>query len=139
MREPAGRRATIVAVVAFVFASLVVSACGPAGASRRVDLNTLSDSGVTGSVTMTDIGQSRTRVEVRVEPAGNPDKPAHIHPGSCAVLVPQPRYPLRNVVDGISTTDVPASLSELMAGDLAVNLHRSNDDMRTYTACADLR
>ena len=139
MREPAGRRATIAAVVAFVLASLVVSACGPAGASRRVDLNTLSDSGVTGSVTLTDIGPSRTRVEVRVEPAGNPDMPAHIHPGSCADLVPQPRYPLRNVVEGVSTTDVPASLNELMAGDLAVNLHRSNDDMRTYTACADLR
>jgi len=64
--------------------------------------------------------------------------PAHIHPGSCEDLVPQPKYPLQNVVNGSSTTVVPAGLAELMAGDLAVNLHRSNDDLGTYTACADL-
>jgi hypothetical protein len=131
-----GRLRTQLAVATL---SLVTFACAAAGASRTIDLETLSDSGVTGTVTLTDIGRSRTRVEVRVESAGNPDMPAHIHPGTCANLVPQPRYPLINVVNGVSTTEVGASLAELTAGDLAVNLHRSNEDMRTYTACADLR
>jgi hypothetical protein len=46
---------------------------------------------------------------------------------------------LENVRDGKSTTDVPASIDELFAGGLAVNIHRSNDDLKTYTACVDLQ
>jgi hypothetical protein len=113
---------------------------GCAGESRRhtVELTTQNESGVTGTVTLVELDARQSRVEVTVEPAGNPDMPAHIHPGSCESLVPQPKYPLQNVVNGTSTTVVPAGLSELLAGDLAVNLHRSNDDLGTYTACANL-
>jgi hypothetical protein len=119
---------------------VLASACAsPSGESRTITLTTLNDSGVTGNVVLTDIGAGRTRVVVSVDPGGNLDMPAHIHPGSCANLVPQPRYPLRNVAAGSSSTDVPAPLSELLAGDLAINLHHSNDDLQTYTACADLR
>jgi hypothetical protein len=64
--------------------------------------------------------------------------PSHIHPGDCEHLVPQPKYPLRNVVNGKASTVVAVSLSELLGGDLAINLHNSNEDMGTYTACADL-
>jgi hypothetical protein len=53
--------------------------------------------------------------------------------------VPQPRYPLTNVVDGRSTTEVNASLDELLAGDVALNLHASNQEMQLYTACVELR
>jgi hypothetical protein len=116
----------------------LITACASAG-TRSVNLATLNESGVTGNVTLTDLGPQTTRVEVRVVPGNNPDMPAHIHPGSCAELVPQPKYPLQNVVNGASTTVVSAPLAELMAGDLAVNLHRSNDDLGTYTACADLK
>jgi hypothetical protein len=93
---------------------------------------------VTGSVTLVDVGNDRTQVDIKVEPAGNPDMPAHIHPGSCEALVPQPKHPLQNVVNGISTTIVRAPITELLGGSLAVNIHRSNDDLATYTACADL-
>jgi hypothetical protein len=133
------RKALAVISVMAGVAILAVAACsGTTNASRTVALNTLNNSGVTGTVVLTDAGQGKTQVEVRVEPAGNLDMPAHIHPGTCADLVPQPRYPLRNVVNGASTTIVPASLSDLMAGGLAVNVHHSNDDLATYTACADL-
>ena len=74
-----------------------------------------------------------------VDPGGNPDMPAHIHPGTCDDLTPQPKYPLENVRNGTSTTVVPASIAELFAGDLAVNIHKSNDDLKTYTACVDIR
>ncbi len=126
--------------LALVLSALaLISACAAPSATRSVQLATLNESGVTGDVTLTDLGAQTTRVEVRVAPGTNLDMPAHIHPGSCAELVPQPKYPLQNVVNGSSTTVVPAPLSELMAGDLAVNLHRSNDDLGTYTACADLK
>jgi hypothetical protein len=122
--------------VMLLSAALIVS-CAATGPRVTIELQTLNNSGVTGTVTLTSLGD-RTQVDVDVEPAGHPDMPSHIHPGSCDQLVPQPKYPLQNVIDGKSSTVVPASLSELLAGDLAINLHHSNDDMRTYTACAVL-
>jgi hypothetical protein len=109
-----------------------------APASSVVQLATLNASGVTGTVTLTDVGEGRTRVDIVVQPGANPDMPAHIHPGSCENLIPQPEHPLENVVNGRSTTVVRAPLAELTGGNLAVNLHRSNEDLQTYTACAEL-
>jgi len=111
-----------------------------AGAERSVELvlRTLNSSGVEGRVTLVEVGPDRTRVEIVVEPAGHASMPAHVHPGSCADLVPQPKYALENVIDGRSTTEVPASLDDLTAGDQALNLHRSNQEMDVYTACVDL-
>lgn len=116
---------------------IVLAACS-SQQSRTFQLETLNDSGVTGTAVLTDLGNGSTRVVVDVEPAGHPEMPAHIHPGTCAELVPQPLYPLEMVVDGASETVVPASLSDLLAGELAVNLHVSAADMGTYSACVDL-
>lgn len=124
-------------IAATLLSGLLVVGCAATGPRVTIQLETLNNSGVTGAVTLIGLGD-RTQVEVAVEPAGHPDMPSHIHPGSCDNLVPQPKYPLQNVQDGKATTVVPASLSELLAGDLAINLHNSNDDMRTYTACANL-
>jgi hypothetical protein len=119
---------------------VVLAACqGGAATTRQVTLRTLNDSGVSGTATLTDLGNSRTRVQIAVSPAGNPDMPAHIHPGTCENLTPQPRFPLENVSDGRSVTEVPASLEELTRGDVAINVHHSNDDMATYTACGEIR
>jgi hypothetical protein len=133
MRRPSRTAVTL------TWIGLALAACtGQQAASRTVELATLNDSGVTGSAVLTDLGDGTTRVEVDVDPAGHPDMPAHIHPGTCVDLVPQPRYPLQNVVDGVSETVVPASLEELFAGGLALNVHTSTDDYATYTACAEL-
>ncbi|HYI21266.1 MAG TPA: hypothetical protein VEX62_01390 [Candidatus Limnocylindrales bacterium] len=129
----------LLALLTLLSASVTLGGCSASGQTRAVELETLSSSGVTGTVNLVDVGGDMTRVDISVQPGGNNDMPAHIHPGSCTQLVPQPEYPLQNVVNGISTTVVPAPLSELIAGDLAVNLHRSNEDLATYTACADLR
>jgi hypothetical protein len=119
-------------------AAMLLSCQSAAAAPRSLTFVTLNDSGVTGGVEFRDVG-GRTEVVVRVEPAGNLDMPAHIHPGTCDNLIPQPKYPLENVRDGGSTTVVPAGIDELFAGQLALNIHRSNDDLRTYTACVDIR
>ena len=116
---------------------IALAACG-SDESRTFQLETLNDSGVTGTAVLTDLRDGSTRVVVDVEPAGHLNMPAHIHPGTCVELVPQPLYPLQSVVDGGSETVVPRSLSELLAGDLALNLHVSFDDMGTYAACVDL-
>lgn len=119
----------------------VLAGCGaPAGAGgRTLTLETLNGSGVNGTVTLTAVDDETTRVLVEVDPASYPNMPAHIHPGTCAELTPQPRHPLQNVIAGRSVTDVPAALDELFAATVALNLHASNEDMRTYTACVDLR
>ena len=120
-------------------AALVLTGCQSGGpAARTINLSALNNSGVSGTVTFSPVGD-RTGVEVTVEPAGNADMPAHIHPGTCANLTPQPKYPLGNVRNGKSTTIVPASIDQLFAGNLAVNVHKSNDDLKTYTACVDIR
>lgn len=117
----------------------MVSACAASpGEPTVLQLETLNDSGVTGQVTLTPLANDQTQVVVEVDPAGHPNMPAHIHPGSCAELVPQPRYPLANVMGGRSTTEVAASLSELLADTVALNLHASNSEMQLYTACVDL-
>ncbi|MGH2462837.1 MAG: hypothetical protein ACRDFZ_04315 [Candidatus Limnocylindria bacterium] len=126
---------------AFILTALLLAlaACtAQQTASRTVELTTLNDSGVTGSAVLTDLGDGTTQVEVDVDPAGHPNMPAHIHSGTCQNLVPQPIYPLQNVVDGQSETVIEVTLDELFAGDLALNLHFSSADFGTYTACADL-
>lgn len=124
-------------VVLGISALLLVTGCARANESTTFQFETLNESGVTGTVTLTDLG-ARTLVEVAVEPAGHSDMPAHIHAGHCGHVVPQPSYPLENVRDGVSSTEIGARYEELVAQDQAVNLHRSNDDLETYTACAQL-
>jgi hypothetical protein len=116
---------------------IVLAAC-TSEESRTFQLETLNDSGVTGTALLTDLRDGSTRVVIDVDPAGHLNMPAHIHPGTCVELVPQPLYPLESVVDGDSETVVSRSLSELLAGDLALNLHVSFEDMGTYAACVDL-
>lgn len=139
-RNPKPLLLLAVAVGVVVLAAVALIALRPASAAppRTITLQTLNDSGVTGSVAFSDLGGS-TQVDVMVDPGDNPDMPAHIHPGSCADLTPQPKYPLENVREGRSTTVVPAGIDELFAGGLAVNVHKSNDDLKTYTACVDIR
>ena len=125
-------------IVGIGLVALLAACQGATRPSEVVQLRTLSDLGVTGSVTLVDTGDGRTQVQIRVDPGGNLDMPAHIHPGTCDDLIPQPKHPLENVVSGTSTTIVRASFGELTQGGLAVNLHKSNQELSTYTACAEL-
>jgi LPXTG-motif cell wall-anchored protein len=102
-----------------------------------VTLSQQSASGVTGTVTLTDIGNSQTRVEVHITPTTG-DHPAHIHMGSCANLDPTPEFPLTNVQNGTSTTVVNQALATIQGQQRAVNLHMSATDLATYIACGDI-
>jgi len=122
------------------FVLVVLGGCAAASAAAPVtlELRELNDSGVSGTVTMTTIDEGHTLVDVDVEAAGHSNMPAHIHPGTCAELVPQPKYALQSVIDGRSSTAVPASLDELLAGGQALNIHMSNEHMDLYSACGEL-
>ena len=127
-------------VIALVLA--LAAACQGTAAqmpSKAIELKTLNASGVSGQAVLTDLGNGRTRVDIHVNAAGHPDMPSHIHPGTCANLVPQPRYPLQSVKQGSATTEIPVGLSELLQQQAVVMTHKSNDEMAVYTSCGEIR
>jgi hypothetical protein len=130
---------TVPAMLLLALAALSCQGTAATMPSRTIELKTLNDSGVSGQAVLTDLGNGRTRVDVRVDPAGHPDMPSHIHPGTCAKLVPQPRYPLESVINGSATTEIPVSLAELLQQQAVVMTHKSNEEMAVYTSCGEIR
>ena len=96
-------------------------------------------SGESGSAKLTPMGEDKTQVEITLKggPKGTP-QPAHIHEGTCAKLNPQPKYPLQNVVDGKSTSEVPVGIDQLTKGGLSINVHKSADALKQYVACGPI-
>jgi hypothetical protein len=101
-------------------------------------LNAQNNSGISGTATFNDLGNGKTRVMMQVSGAGAGPEPAHIHPGSCTQLDPTPAYTLSSVTNGTSTTDVDATLQELIDGHYAIHMHKSPDELTVYVACADI-
>ena len=91
-----------------------------------------------GTATIADVN-GKAKVTVKVT-AGTKDvpQPAHIHIGAC----PTPgavAYPLSGVVNGMSETTLAVSTTELMSKlPLAVNVHKSAEDVKTYVSCGDI-
>jgi hypothetical protein len=126
------------AAAAVALLAVAVPAFAADGPHRVYALAAQNGSGELGTVTLTAVGE-KTRVDVAL--AGAPTdvaQPAHIHEGSCAKLDPKPKYPLTTVMDGTSTTTVDVPLDKLVAGGLAVNVHKSTKDIPTYVACGEL-
>lgn len=118
---------------------VLVAACSGGASAKTVTLSALNGSGVSGTAVLTDAGSGQTQVVVTVDAAGNADMPAHVHMGTCASLDPAPKYPLNDVKDGASTTTIPVALADLTTSAFAVNLHKSADDIKTYTACGEIK
>ena len=111
-----------------------------AAKSVSVRMGAQNKSGESGTARLTAEGADKTRIVISLKgaPKGTP-QPAHVHEGSCAKLDPKPKQGLENVVDGKSSTVVPMSLETLTAGNLAINVHNSTDDIKTYVSCGDIR
>ena len=96
-------------------------------------------SGTAGTATLTDIGGGRTRVDIRVTvgSGGSASMPNHIHSGRCPT-VGGVVHPLNAVTNGVGTTEVAASLTDLLAGTFAINLHRSAAESSVYVSCGNV-
>jgi hypothetical protein len=121
---------------------LTLGGCGGDGdefsGSLGIELAAQNDSGQDGEASLSEVDSDTTRVEVEMgNPPGNP-QPAHIHRGSCENLDPNPAYPLENVVDGKSTTEVDVAVEDLVGKGFAVNVHKSADEAQVYVACGDI-
>ena len=97
---------------------------------------TVADQSGEAVITPTDTGVT---VALAVTPLDETTaQPAHLHAGSCAETG-DVVYPLDNVVNGVSVTELEVTLAELEAGlPLALNVHMSAEQSTVYTACGDL-
>jgi hypothetical protein len=113
-------------------------ACGTVSTGGKpmvVPLAQQSKSGVTGTVTLTPMGD-KTKVDVKL--AGDTSKdahPAHIHDGTCAKFDAATKYPLTNVVNGSSTTTLDVPIADLLDEAYVVNVHQSDAQITQYIAC----
>lgn len=83
-------------------------------------------------------GKAKVTIKLDVTPRETP-QPAHIHVGAC----PNPgavKYPLTNVVNGNSVTQLEISVDELLKNlPLAINVHKSAAEAKVYVACGDIK
>lgn len=111
--------------------------------NTTVELTELNDSGLSGMATLEEVnGKVKVALELSGPKSSNP-QPAHIHVGSC----PEPgavKYPLTSVVDGKSKTILDIKMSTIEEtikeeGSLAVNVHKSAQEAKTYVSCGNLK
>jgi len=127
--------ALMLSVIAFVALSGSVGAADPV----TIQLGAQNNSNVSGTATLTDLGNGQTRVVVNVTgfTAGTPS-PIHIHEGTCAALNPAVKFPLTNLVGGKSETTVSVALSAILAQPHAINAHKSAQEASVYIACGNI-
>ena len=103
-----------------------------------VKLNPQSNSGESGTATLTEEG-GKTKVVLAVtgQPTGVA-QPVHVHKGTCAQLDPKPAYGLASLTNGKSETTIDVSLASLQKDKFAINGHRSAQDAKTYVFCGDI-
>jgi hypothetical protein len=120
----------------------IPAATGAAGEALQdgltVNLEEQNGSGQTGTATFSVNDDGTVHVSIMISPSSTEPQPAHIHEGTCDNLDPNPAFPLENVVDGSSETDVDVSLDDLAVTSYAVNVHKSQAEADVYVACGDI-
>jgi len=129
-------------ILASIVAAVVLLAPPPssaAGGSRIFWMMAENGSNENGAVVLTPImGKTRVQVLVSNAPSGV-IQPAHFHTGSCPG-VGKVVYPIKGgVVDGEATVILDVPIDTLLAGGLAVNVHKSGDEIGVYTSCANIK
>ena len=119
--------------------TVLVALSSPAFAadSKTVTLSPQSNSGESGTATLTKAGDKQTKVTLSVTGASGP-QPVHIHKGTCDKLDAKPAFPLSPLTNGKSETVVNASMDELEKG-YAINGHKSAEEVKTYVFCGDIK
>jgi ABC-type glycerol-3-phosphate transport system substrate-binding protein len=138
-----GFTALVALFAVLLVGAFAVAGCGgdddeAGGDEVTVDLAESMGSGQTATATLTAEGEQTTvSIEVDGDPVSD-SQPAHIHEGTCEQLNAAPAFGLPNVTDGTSEATVDVSLETLTAGEYAINLHMSDEDLATYTSCGNI-
>ncbi|HUY40918.1 MAG TPA: hypothetical protein VMV82_05060 [Candidatus Dormibacteraeota bacterium] len=129
------RFALAAAALLSVSAIACVSADTPA--TLDVTMNAQSGSGEDGTATITQTSNG-VQIVISLQNATSTPEPAHVHFGVCSDLGGV-QHPLANVVNGSSTTTLPGvTISDLLSRPLAINVHKSADDLGAYVSCGDI-
>ena len=104
-----------------------------------LELQEQNGSGIGGTVELSATSDGTLEVEIELTGSDGGPHPAQIHRGNCIDLDPNPAFPLEDVVDGRSETEVEVTLDDLVLDEHAVNVHESPENAGTYVACADVR
>lgn len=114
------------------------STIAPTPGVVTINLSSQNNSGISGTASLRQLqGKVAVSLNLTGSPA-NSSHPAHIHAGSC----PEPglvKYPLVNPVGGKSDTILDISLAQLKTEvPLAINIHASQTEPKTYVSCGNL-
>ncbi len=103
-----------------------------------INLFEQSNSGQSGLAIIESLNGS-TLVTINVTPRGEEvAQPAHVHFNNCADIGGV-IYPLNNVIDGFSETELEASLEQILSErPLSINVHKSVEEVDIYVACGDI-
>ncbi len=118
---------------------LLVLATMGAAEALTVQLKPQNNSGESGTATLTDAGNGKTKVQVTV--TGAPSgvaQPMHIHKGTCAQLDPKPTYGLPALTAGKSEATVDVPLKTLQSDKYAINGHKSGQEVSVYVYCGEI-
>ena len=120
--------------------ALLAVATGCSGSDERqpvtVAMEEQSGSTQFGDAVLTDVGESRTRIDLSVGNAGRTQY-ARLFRGSCDDLGAGPVYALADVVEGESTTELDVPLDDLVGGGYAIAVHQLPDTLR-LAVCGEL-
>lgn len=110
----------------------------PTTVALDVVLGAGRDGDQSGTARLTAKG-AQTDVAITLKTAGPSGvaQPAHIHDGACPVPG-QVKYPLKDVVDGKSTTTLDVPLAQLLTGGFAINVHQDAANIGKYVACGGI-
>lgn len=90
-----------------------------------------------GDAVLTALGDSKTRIDLSVGNAGRTQF-GRLFRGSCDRLDAKPAYPLADIVEGESTTELDVSLDDLVEGGYAIAVHQSPDTLRFLAVCGEI-
>jgi Cu/Zn superoxide dismutase len=127
------RLAALVVAMVMVVPGLV-SAADPV----MVKIGPQNNSGESGTATLTDAGDGKTKVTVNVtgQPAGS--QPMHIHKGTCANLDPKPAFGLPPLTGGKAEATVNVAMDALQKEKFAINGHKSPQEVSVYVFCGEI-
>ncbi len=126
----------VLVAVALIGGYLLYAMYMPAGNTATIVLAELNGSGIYGSARLAEANGNVTVTLTMNGGAAGVAMPAHIHEGVCPG-VGAVKHPLESVANGSSVTTLSGvTLESLKAGlPLAINVHKSAEEMSNYVAC----